>query len=172
MLARRQWLAALPALGLAGCGFHPLYATRGNRGSPAQKGLNEVTVAIIPNRVGQLLRQALQRRIDNGSGEQKLYELSVVYGIASEAINIQQDSTFTRLRLNATATWTLRSLGSPPTVLASGLSRVLDGANVIDQQYFAADIETETAQARIAESVADQITTQLAAYFVRRDSAA
>ena len=39
---------------------------------------------------------------------------------------------------------------------------------MIDQQYFAADLEGETATKRITETVADQITLQIASFFARR----
>jgi LPS-assembly lipoprotein len=44
----------------------------------------------------------------------------------------------------------------------------MDAFNVLDQQYFAADLNTEQVQRRLASSVADQIAVQLAAFFRRR----
>jgi LPS-assembly lipoprotein len=37
--------------------------------------------------------------------------------------------------------------------------------NIFNEQFFAADLENETVQRRLAEQIADQITIQLAAYF-------
>jgi hypothetical protein len=52
--------------------------------------------------------------------------------------------------------------------LLSGTARSVDAFNVLDQQYFAADLSNEMVQKRIAEAVADQITLQLVAYFNRQ----
>jgi LPS-assembly lipoprotein len=73
--------------------------------------------------------------------------------------------------LIGTATWTLVGRDPKRTVLASGSARAMDGINVIGSQYFAADLETETEQKRIAENVATQIATRLAVWF-RQQAAA
>ena len=41
----------------------------------------------------------------------------------------------------------------------------MDGMNIFDSQYFAADLETEAEQKRIAENIATQIATRLAVWF-------
>ena len=70
------------------------------------------------------------------------------------------------------APWSLRALSLEAPVLTQGSSRVLDGYNILDQQYFAADLENETATRRIAYTLADQITQQVGAFFLRRATAA
>ena len=57
------------------------------------------------------------------------------------------------------------------TVLAQGASRIVDGYNVLNQQYFAADLENEAAIRRVASSIADQITVQVAIFLKRRAAA-
>lgn len=168
---RRLLIMGLPGL-LAGCGFRPVYGT-GARATAMQADLGAVSVALIPNRPGQLLRQALQQRLEGSEGGQlKRYELTVGYSVAQDNIGIQRDTTFSRLRQTATAQWSLRALDPASTLLTSGTNRALDGANVIDQQYFAADIESDTAQARLAIAIADQIALEVAAFFRRRTPAA
>ncbi|MDQ2801372.1 MAG: hypothetical protein M3Y41_01300, partial [Pseudomonadota bacterium] len=56
-------LALVPALvPLAGCGFQPVYMpTASGSAGPARRELAAVNVQIIPDRPGQLLRQALQQ---------------------------------------------------------------------------------------------------------------
>ena len=63
MIARRVLVLALAGM-TAGCGFHPVYG----EGQPGKAALAAVFVNIIPNRSGQLLRQALQERFGNDSG--------------------------------------------------------------------------------------------------------
>ena len=152
---------------LTGCGFHPLYGSAFSGGGP-QAEIAAIDVPIIPDRPGQILRQALQQRFDQGQGVAKRYILTVSLGIAGDAIAIQRDSTATRVRQVATATWTLKALDPASTLVTSGTARALDGVNIIDQQYFAADLEGETATRRIIDTVADQITQQIASFFARR----
>ena len=165
MLRRAVLMAAAGAL--AGCGFHPLYAPRDGQGGGAQSQLGSIRVALMPERSGQLVRQALQQRLDRDEGTAKRYELSVAFSLATDAIGIQRDTTVTRLRMIGTANWTLKNLDPSNAIITSGLARSLDGVNVLDQQYFEADLAGETATRRIAEAIADQITLQLASYFTR-----
>ena len=168
--ARRTFLLG-GATALSGCGFKPLYAPQGGAPGPQQE-LATIDVSNIPDRPGQLLRQALQQRLNHESGVAKRYVLDVSYGIAGDAISIQRDSTATRVRQVATAKWSLKALDTARTLVTSGAARALDGVNVIDQQYFAADLEGETATRRITETVANQITLQLASFFARHPSPA
>ena len=169
MRSRIRCLAlALTAVGsLTGCGFHPLYGSRTNGTAPRQE-LAAISVELIPDRPGQLLRQALQQRMDHGEDTPKRFSLSVSFGVAGESIGIQRDTSSTRLREVATATWTLKALDPGSTVVTNGTARAIDGVNILDQQYFAADLEGETATKRITETVADEITQQIASYFARR----
>jgi hypothetical protein len=70
--------------------------------------------------------------------------------------------------LTGTATWTLHAHDDKRTLLTSGSARYIDGLNLFDAEYFAADLETEAVQQRIAGQIADQITIQLATWFRRR----
>lgn len=164
-MPRRQCFALAAALATAGCGFRPLYGTA--NGGP-QRELAAIDVALLPDRPGQLLREALQQRLDHGEGLAKRYMLSVSYGVAGDSIAIQRDSTATRVREVATATWTLKALDPAQTLVTNGTARALDGVNIIDQQYFAADLEGETVTLRLTETVANQIVQQIASFFARR----
>ncbi|MBV9811801.1 MAG: hypothetical protein JO326_03565, partial [Acetobacteraceae bacterium] len=70
------------------------------------------------------------------------------------------------------ANWTLLAQTPQRTTVASGFARDVDGFNIINGQYFAADLENDTVQRRIAEALADRIAEQLAAYFSRQQVAA
>ena len=169
-LGRRGVLMTL-ASAVSGCGFRPVYAVKGSS-SPARHELGLIDVAPLPDRPGQLLRQALQQRLSNSDEAlAKQYQLTVAFGISSDSIGVQQDSTVTRIRQVGTANWFLKSLDMASTLVTSGTARALDGLNIIDQQYFEADLASESAQRRIADAIASQITLQLASYFARRDMA-
>ena len=165
-------LGACAALG--GCGFRPVYmrTASGNPGA-AQRELAAVDVRIIPDRPGQLLRQALQDRMELGSSDEpRRYELRVAYWIAGEGVAIEPNSLSSRVRLIGNANWTLIAQDPGRTVLLNGGAHAVDGFNTFDAQFFAGDLETEQVQRRLADAVAEQITAQLASYFRRRASPA
>ena len=155
---------------VAGCGFRPLYAPAGSGlASPAATELAAIYVPVFAERQGQLLRQALQQRFEgSGTGIAKKYELTAFISLSAEGLATQADSSSSRVRLIGSAPWVLRELSVERAVVTQGGSRVLDGYNIINQQFFAAELENETAVRRIASALADQITLQLGSFFLRR----
>ncbi len=163
--SRRGFCLGLLAT-LGGCGFQPVYMpTASGKAGVAQRDLASVFVEIIPERPGQLLRQALQERFGDDSGTPSRYNLHVTFGIGGEGIAIENNNLATRLRLTGNATWALLGHDDKRTTLTSGSARAIDAVNVFDSQYFAADQEVEADQKRIAENIATQIATQLAVWF-------
>lgn len=159
---------------MGGCGFRPLYApTAAGLAGPATAEMAAIYVPVFAERPGQLLRQALQQRFEgSGTGTAKRYELTAYIAINADAIAIQRDSSSSRVRLVGSAPWVLKALSLEHTVLVQGTSRILDGYNIINQQYFAADLESETAIRRVASALADQITLQVGSFFLHRAEAA
>jgi len=154
---------------LAGCGFHPIYAP-GSAGelNPVQSELAAISVGVIGERSGQLLRQALQARFERGGlGVARRYDLAVRYAQTGEGISVQPDASVTRIRVTATAAWTLLSKGLQPVTLDSGQAHAIDGFDIINEQYFAVDMNTDSLTRRLAEAIADQMTLQVATYFTR-----
>ena len=164
LVARRSVLFG--ALGLAGCGFEPVYMpSAGNTPGVAQRELAAIAVAIIPDRPGQLLRQALQERLGGADPSDPQYTLNVNYWIAGEGIGILPDNTATYIRMFGNANWSLVTRNPARTPITSGYSRVQDSVNIFQNQYFGAELDTERAWSRIAGSLADQITLRLATFF-------
>jgi LPS-assembly lipoprotein len=154
------------AAGLSGCGFQPVYMpTASGKPGVAQRDLSTVYVEIIPERPGQLLRQALQERFNDDSGTPSSYNLKVTFSVSGEGIAIETNDIATRIRLIGNASWTLIGHDAKRTTLTSGSARAIDGVNIFDSQYFASDLETEAEQGRIAENIATQIASQLAIWF-------
>ncbi len=168
-LSRRS-LALGPLMLLGGCGFRPLYAPAASGAAgPASAELAAIYVPVMQERAGQLLRQALQQRLEgSGAGTAKKYELIAYISVGSEGIGIQPDNAASRVRLTGAAPWTLRALSPERPVVVQGNSRVLDGFNIANQQYFAAELDNEAAVRRIASALADQIVVQVAAHFQRQ----
>ena len=167
MLSRRALLGGGASLPLAGCGFHPVYmSSAGGEPGVAQREFASIYVAIIPDRPGQELRQALQQRLEGtGADPKPTYTLNVSYWITGEGIAIQPDTSTTRIRLFGNANWRLVGRDPGQTLVTSGYARAEDAINVIDTQYFSADLQTEASQSYLAEAIADQITTRLAIFF-------
>ena len=153
-------LALVMAVG--GCGFHPLYAPNGTTAA----GLKDIFVDVIPNRNGQLLREALERRLEgSGSDGSKQYILSVGLNFAGTSIGIQGDNSSDRTRFLGTAAFTLKEPGFLGKKIVSGTVPALDGVNVIDEQFFYSDLSTDAVERRMAENLADRIVQALAIYF-------
>ncbi len=167
VLALGSTLLAGAAVG--GCGFHPMYASgEGGADGPAQTQLAMVSVGPIPERQGQLLRQALQARFTRGGeSSARRFDLAVALVVAEAGVAIQPDTSVTFQRVTGTASWTLQSQDTARSVLATGAAKAIDGFNWINEQFFQATLEEELVRRRIAESLADQITIQLADYFLK-----
>lgn len=164
-LSRRGLLLAGPAL-LGGCGFRPVYMpTASGKAGPARRGLAATYVRIIPERPGQLLRLALQELFESDTGLPSQYDLAVSYRIQGESIAIRESSIPTRVRFIGNASWSLLAHDAKSSRLTSGNARAMDGIDIFDSQYFAADLETEVAQKRIADRIALQISNQLGSWF-------
>lgn len=166
-MRRRRLLLLGAGVSLSGCGFHPVYMpTVSGQPGVAQRELAAINVNLIPDRPGQLLRQALQERFEGaGDSVARRYDLTVGFWIAGEGIAITPSSVATRVREIGNANWTLIAQDPGRTRLTSGYAKAVDGLNVFDTQYFAYDLESEAVTKRLAEALADQITLQLAAYF-------
>jgi LPS-assembly lipoprotein len=166
-MKRRQLLTLVSGAALSDCGFQPVYMpTASGKAGVAQRELAAVHVNLIPDRPGQLLRQALQQRFELTSSSSTFrYDLSVSFWITGEGIAILPDTNTTRIRSIGNANWTLTAQDPGKTRLSSGSAKAANAINIFDTQYFAADLENETIQRQLADALADQITLQLAAYF-------
>ena len=158
--------AGLLALGAGGCGFRPLYGEGGAAAAdPAiAPDLASVSVPVIPERFGQLLRRDLQARLRNGGATNARWELLVGPSFQADSIGIQPDGNATRVRYIATANWTLVRI-QPRETIANGFERAYDAFNVQPNQYFASDSANDATQRRLSQQLAEEIVTRLASRF-------
>lgn len=120
----------------------------------------------IPERPGQLLRISLQTQLHAaGAPVAEHYTLNVSYNIITTNMGVLQDSATTRYRLSGIAKWSLTPIGDPQHPLMTGMATGQDAGNIIDQQYFAVDQETQSLDQHLADMLAAQITNQLAVWF-------
>ena len=161
-------LGSLAVVGLAGgCGFSPLYGTAdGQAGGVADK-LRQIDVALIPERSGQLLRQALQQRLEGAGGAAvKGYVLAVNLSVSSQGLATEfATSAQTRMRVVGTAQWSLTSVQGEAHQITSGSAKTIDSFNTIDVQYFYNDLRNEEVLKQISQELSQRITTQIAEYF-------
>jgi LPS-assembly lipoprotein len=159
---------------LASCGFQPVYGPSGDGtvGGEAGQELAAVDVALAPEHTGQIIRHQVQERLDRfGSGVPKRYSLAISLSFYQDQAGIQPDSSVTFIRMRAVASWRLTLLDPKLTLITTGNARAMDGFNVIDQQIFATQLETESVETRLSERVSDEIALQLALYFKHHGNA-
>jgi LPS-assembly lipoprotein len=170
--SRRAALSGL--LGLAGCGFRPLYgpltAADGSE-EDLRTELAAVRVGPLYERSGQLLRRSLQRRLeDTMPGIPARYMLTVGVNLGTEILGYRRDGTVTRARYVVSGDWNLWTIGVPPQrIAASGIPyRTLDSFNIPDLQFFAADAARDATVERLMETLSEEITRQVAMELRRR----
>ncbi|MXW92861.1 MAG: hypothetical protein F4114_01440 [Rhodospirillaceae bacterium] len=165
-------VAAL-AIGLAGCGFQPLYADRpgGKKGGESGGGdvagdVATVRIAPIADRIGQILRNELLDRL-NPSGEpaDPRYALEVRLAVSRRELGIRRDETATRANLRFLSSFRLREADSG-AIVYSGRTASVTSYNIVESEYATISAE-RAARRRGAILVADGIALRLAAYFNR-----
>ncbi len=168
MLSARKFLALLPLpLLLGGCGFQPLYggsADSANSPSVAAR-MDEIEIGLLPNRSGQLLREALEADLHRaGAPVFYRYHLAVHYTLNSEIAGIQPDTSYSRNRLMAQARWRLTPSGNHSATIVQGNAMAMDAVNIIENQYFALSLANNAADRQLAREIAGQIAQQIAIY--------
>jgi len=120
MVRRREvgrFVALLGGFGLlGGCGFRPLYAPgTGGVDSAVARELAAVEVPVMAERSGQLMRQALQDRLERFNlSVAKKYDLIAPYQLFGAIEGIQPTTDPSRVRFTGVTNWYLHS-GAWPT---------------------------------------------------------
>ena len=166
--SRRRLLGAAlapAALALGGCGFRPLYGSRGN--APGAVELAAVAVGQISDRLGQILRNDLTERLSPlGGPVHPRYRLTVGLRESSAALAIQSDSSITRYDLRIDVSFTLIDIASGRT-LFQGQARAIGSYDAVRSDFATLTAERDSARRTVREA-AEDIRTQLAAFFARR----
>lgn len=164
-MKRSSALAVAGFLMLGGCGFTPLYGKLSPK-TDVSAELAQVYVANIPGRYGQELRLALQKDLAGAGPENpQRYTLRVSSGANTEAIDIHQDNTSGRNRVTGNAHWQLFTVEQSPQFVTQGDVTTLDGYGTTFEQYFAQTLNDESVKGRVAQTLAQNLTEQLAIWF-------
>jgi LPS-assembly lipoprotein len=152
--------AVIALLGLAACGFHPLYGERGAASDPA---LASVRVEPIANRIGQILANQLRDGFNpTGVTLPTRYALSVQLVTSRREIGIRKDATATREQFEVVANYMLLR-AADRVVLFAGSARATDAFDVIENDY-STTVAEQTSQERAMRVLGLEIQTRIALY--------
>jgi LPS-assembly lipoprotein len=158
-------LAAMAGLGLAGCGFQPLYGSNTTTASGARlsEAMASVDVQPIPGRVGQKVRNELIfSNTGGGYAPQPKYKLRIAIRerVIDQLVQISGDARGQVYQLEATFKLVDASNG---TIIHQG-SAVSRAPYSRYQEIFANVRARYDAENRAAETVSESIKTQVAAF--------
>jgi LPS-assembly lipoprotein len=163
----RSAAAALLLLAVAACGFRPLYGTR-SADPRAASELAGIYIAPLPDRDGQLVRNALLDRLNpKGEPEQPRYRLDVRMQISETPVALQKDETATRAQITYTVLFTLYE-GN--VALTNGTFTRDFSFDYVNQQYSNISARNDVKR-RAADEIATEIRNRMATYFIRADQA-
>ncbi|MEM6682679.1 MAG: LPS assembly lipoprotein LptE [Pseudomonadota bacterium] len=158
-----RMLCVLALLGLAGCGFEPLYAT-GPSAANVPDALKQIAVMPLKDRSGQLLQTALQRRLQaGGSVSTAPYNLDIALRQSVQGFGIRGDAAPTRQRVRMVADYRLLIAEEDKEVF-SGTAFADTTFDIVNSEY-ATFIAEETATERNTQIIAERILSRLALYF-------
>lgn len=155
---------------LGGCGFRPLYGENGVTSSTVND-LSNISISSPEDTIGRALRYDLLDAL-NPDGNQPvspLYNLKLTPYSYSQDVAIQSNASVTRANVVLTVPFTLTSVETGKTILAS-TARARTSYNRVESE-FANLTANEDAKKRIAKTVADDIKLQLGVYFERHPGA-
>lgn len=153
--------------GLAGCGFQPLYGRIGDADANVVGHMAAIRIGAIPDRSGQLLRNALQDKLTpRGRPGKPLYRLDVSLAENRSDLVILQDatSTFAKLRIGANYVLIDVASGRP---LARGVSESTTIFNIVESEFANINAQAD-ARARAVNAISDDIRLRLGLFFQRR----
>ena len=163
-------LALLLVTGLSACGFKPMYATDGS-GPAVSEEFAKITIDPIPDRLGQLVRNALIDRVTPlGSPRDPVYRLVVKVTEEREDVGLRQDASVTRANYRLNGDFQLVEIATDLKVI-TGNAWTATAYDVV-QQDFSTVIAQQDAERRLSIELADEIRTRLAIYFSREEKKA
>jgi LPS-assembly lipoprotein len=167
---RMSVVAGLCLATLAACGFSPAYQRGESRSVDHQQGassydvLQDVFVAPIPERIGQVLRNSLTETLQNASAALP-YTLEVSLEERIRKLGIQKDTTATRAQMIVIAKFSLRDNGlDENNVVYQDEVRTTVSYNILTDNY-ATVIAERNARDRGARDLSQKIIFRLIAYF-------
>lgn len=170
MSLSRAALAVALTLGLAACGFRPMYGKLAG-GSDVLAEFASISVAPIADRPGQQLRNNLHQLLTpHGKASDARYRLTVKLAESRQLLALARTGLATRAQLTITADFTLTDLTTSHDVLRDKAA-VISGYNVLDSDYATLTAEN-FARTRGLQQLAQDIRNRLGAHFTASAAAA
>jgi LPS-assembly lipoprotein len=156
-------VALIILLVLAGCGFRPMYGTRSTDPKVAAE-LTDIYVEPIPDREGQMVRNAIVVRLNpNGRERDPRYRLQVVISVVEAQTILATDQTATRANVTYGTTY---ELFEGNTLLTQG-NFVRDFSyDYLNEQYSNISARVDVGR-RASDEIAVEVRNRMAAYFIR-----
>lgn len=152
-------------LGLTACGFRPLYGERA--GGSAAAELAAVQIGVASDRLGQILRNDLIERLSPlGEPTSPRYSLQATLSESNAALAIQQDTAITRYDHRIDVSFLVLDL-STGVVVFRGQSRAIGGYDAVRSDFATLTAQQDAARRTVRE-VAEDVRSQLAAFFAGR----
>ena len=153
---------------VSGCGFQPLYAKNPSESTVYNQGFPQVDIGLIPDRLGQILRNELLDRINpRGVAATPTYRLEVAAQERRSDIVILRDSTATFAKFIVEANWRLVDLKTNE-VVTKGKNQRTSSFTISSSEYAILQAEKDARQ-RAATELAEDIRLRLALYFDRTE---
>ena len=170
-LAGRDWrraaavAGALVWLGLAGCGFEPLYG-REDDGTAVTDDLASIRIAPIRDRTGQQLHNLLRDRLNPlGQPADPAYRLTLEVTERKRGLGVRRDATASRANLTMTVRFELRDAANQ-NVLFRGRTVSTNSYDILILEQQLSTITSELdARERGLQEISHNIKLRLAAYF-------
>jgi LPS-assembly lipoprotein len=161
-------LALIGVLPVAGCGFHPLYGN--HQATGLDTDLAAIKVNPVPERIGQMVVIALRGALNpSGARVDPRYNLTVIVATSVGDFAIRKDGTPSRELYGASASFSLQDLSSQKIVL-TGSARANDSYDV-GANPFTTIVANQDADKKAAQSMSEQIESQIAVFLRRRAAA-
>lgn len=156
---------ALACFALAGCGFHPVYATSG--AAEFDEQLASVTITPISDRIGQILANTLRDSFNpTGIKVQQRYVLTVTLQISTGDYAIRKDGTASAELLSVTGGFNMMEVGKERPVLFGAVRT--NASYDVGESPYSVIVANNDAQTRAAQEIAADIRTRVTLYFRRQ----
>ncbi|MFA5040769.1 MAG: LPS assembly lipoprotein LptE [Bdellovibrionales bacterium] len=153
---------------LGGCGFRSIYGIEDQNGdSQVATQLNNIAIANIPDREGQVLRNYLIDRLYGKNRPAKpVYTLQVNIRKVEEDLGILANATATRALLDVYGDYSL--IDAKGKRLLKGTAHSVASFNRLDQMY-ATVAARQDARQRTLHEISEQIVNRLSLYFSEQE---
>ncbi|MBA4803640.1 MAG: hypothetical protein H2038_03195 [Brevundimonas sp.] len=141
---RRLALAAVALMGLAGCGFTPLYGDAG-----AGSALSRIAVTTQDDRLGYRVREQLEDALGRDGGQTPLWRLETTIDQSRRPLGRRIDDTAARYELTVRGAWTLTPLNGGEAI--AGVETVTTTYAAADQPYAAIAAQQDGEERAAAE---------------------